>query len=152
DPVRAHDAGREIADQPARLAVWPRIALGDPVGLDHQPAGALRPCRGKLRRADLADELGPFLAQGLELAQATLVAAAAGGDPAGKPTVLALDALAQTARLGGLGLDDRPRPFLEGSIAAIEHPASSPVEPDRFRAEPRQERPVMADQKERACV
>jgi hypothetical protein len=145
DPVAAQDAGGEgLQDCPAAEA------LGDPLGLDHEPAAEGRRADGQLDRAGRGDQLPPLLPQLLQVAQPAHVALAPRGDTPVQPMGLGLEALVEALDVGLLCGQHLPAPFLKAGIAAVAGAQRAAIEPPGAGRKAGEEAAVVADDDERA--
>ena len=141
DAVAAHDAGREILEQHALAE-----RLGQMLGLDHPLARGSAGVHGHRDLAlDLAHALGLLGAQIHQLAAASLIARAAGGDAAQQPVLFLLQLLVQSARFVRFLGDDLLGPLVKMGEALVEAADLAVVEPEAALGDPFQEGAVVAD-------
>src|SRR5690606_5708626 len=143
EAVAADDADGEVGDDRALPE-----ALGDSLGLEHEPAGQVGFGDGELDGADPALVLAPLAAQVGAPLQAADMALAAGGHAIGEPVLLAHDLAVELVTRRLLFLQHRVAPVLERAEAPVEPARDATVEPHGGAGQVGEEAPVVADDDE----
>ena len=146
-PIRSPRWMRSVK---SRMIARSPIALRHAVGLDHRLRANVVLGDGELRRTRRPDHRRALRPHVVQLGEASLVAAAAGGDPALQPAQL--ERQLGVELLGGsrLLLVGLFHPGLEPAEADLGAAQMAAVEPQAALRQPRQEGPVVADDDERA--
>ncbi len=140
DPVAAHDTGGEIAHNGGGA-----MGFRDPLGHHDQTAGQVGH-RGV--QLDAANGGALFLVpfpQRVQVAQALLVALAAGGDAIAQPVLLHGDLAAHLVPVGFLLFQHLVAPGLELREPLVEHAGDAAIKPDGGARQAFQQAAVMAD-------